>query len=141
MKNKGFTLVELAVTLILVIILMSISVPIYRKNTKNYEKAEGYALLASIRSAQEAYYVQYGTFLMSAMGSGGPGKSQVGEYWYTCNEEVLGINARTNKYFTYFNISSEWNYPNNTHRFIAVVTGSPGVLRMTYDLTAGVTIS
>lgn len=145
MKNKGFTLVELAVTLSIIIILMSVSVPIYRSNLTNYKKAEGYALLASIRSAQEKYYSEYGNFLCGSDGSGGVKTSYISS---TSNEEVLGINARTNKYYTVFsingyNLSGAYficDSTNNRYSFGSFVSGKNGTLRMWYNITSGVTI-
>lgn len=143
-NNKGFTLVELAVTVAIVIILMSVSVPIYKANTKKYKMTEAYALLAMIRAGQERYYVEHGHFLNGVNGSGGVSwKSS-----YTANEEVLGINARTNKYFTWFTIDSivgyngkEWG-GKGSERFAAVAVGGKdtGSLTMLYDTTDGVVI-
>ena len=57
--------------------------------------AEGYALLGTILSAQKAYFSEYGNFLLVQ-------HSCAGNAWQTCNETVLGIDARGNKYFTKF---------------------------------------
>ena len=140
-KAKGFTLVELAVTVAIIIILMAVSVPIYRSNLDNYRRTEGYALLASIRSAQERYYSEYGCFLPSSCGSGGGGNNA--NVWnvdyYTCNENVLGINARTNKYFTRFCIGGFYAGSNKSWQFAAYVQSSAvGYLTMIYNLTSGV---
>ncbi|MBQ3834730.1 MAG: prepilin-type N-terminal cleavage/methylation domain-containing protein [Elusimicrobia bacterium] len=141
MRNKGFTLVELAVTLSIIVILMAVSVPIYRSNLINYKRAEGYALLAAIRSAQEKYYSEYGTFLTSNQGSGGtPGGNPNAEI-VTSNEEVLGINARTNKFFRSFCIARDWPNSYCGYRFkAAVYGGTVGNLEMEYNVTSGVRI-
>ncbi len=98
-KNKtGFTLVELVIVIAIVIILSVISVPIYRGYVDKAKYAEGYALLGSILSAQKNYYSEYGTFLHVLRSSAGSGI-------YTNNETVLGIDARGNKYFTWFAIT------------------------------------
>ena len=97
-KLKGFTLVELVITIAIVIILSVVSVPIYRGYVNKAKMAEGYALLGTILSAQKAYYSQYGSFLRDTQASTKGGK------YYTTNEEVLGIDARGNKYFTLFSI-------------------------------------
>ncbi len=102
MKNKkcskkiyGFTLVELVITIAIVIILSVVSVPIYRSHTDKAKMAEGYALLGLILSAQKAYYSEYGNFLHCYQGSNIP------EHWGS-KDEVLGIDARGNKYFSFF---------------------------------------
>ncbi|MBQ3835379.1 MAG: prepilin-type N-terminal cleavage/methylation domain-containing protein [Elusimicrobia bacterium] len=139
-KQKGFTLVEMAITLIVVIILMSVSVPIYKNNTKNFKMAEGYALLATIRSAQENYYSEYGNFFIH------------GDCVFSVEEKVLGINAKTNKYFTKFcensnginEINGQYYYANidtAKYNFLACVTGSGGVLKLSYNLTLGTKIT
>ena len=99
MNKKGFTLVELVITIAIVIILSVVSVPIYRGYTEKAKIAEGYALLGMILSAQKAYYSEYGNFLSWANSSSGSSS-------LTNNEEVLGIDARGNKYFTWFEINN-----------------------------------
>ncbi|MBQ3835042.1 MAG: prepilin-type N-terminal cleavage/methylation domain-containing protein, partial [Elusimicrobia bacterium] len=81
MKNKGFSLVELIITIMIIIILSLISGPIYKSYALKAKEAEGYALLGAIRSAQDNYYRTYRTFYHT-YGA------------YTCNNEVLGIDAR-----------------------------------------------
>lgn len=140
-KAKGFTLVELAVTVAIIIILMAVSVPIYRSNLDNYRRTEGYALLAAIRSAQERYYSEYGNFLPSSCGSNGGGNNVYvwNTDYYTCNEEVLGINARTNKYFTNFCIGGFYAGDHKRYQFTAYIRSSSiGNLTMIYNLTSGV---
>lgn len=152
-KEKGFTLVELVITLIVIIILMSVSIPLYRSNTDNFKLAEGYALLATIRSAQERYYSEYGCFLISACGSGGSGRDGDSNPYATCNEEVLGVNARMNKYFSLFCIDTSYAVGSDPfspvrdkeHRFKAMVTsrdssfGNYGKrMILDYDLTCTV---
>ena len=62
-KIKGFTLLELIITISIVMVLSLISWPIYRKHSKEYTVlAEGYALLGAIKEAQINYYNEYGYF-------------------------------------------------------------------------------
>ncbi|MBQ3834151.1 MAG: pilin [Elusimicrobia bacterium] len=63
LKTNGFTLVELAITVAIIVILSSISVPIYKDYIGKSKMAEGYTLLSSIRNAQMEYYNEYGRFL------------------------------------------------------------------------------
>ena len=99
MKNKGFTLVELVITIAIVIILSVVSVPIYRGYVNKAKMAEGYALLGTLLSAQKAYFSEYGNFF-----DDGSGTPKADTSYYTCNEPILGIDARGNKYFTWFNV-------------------------------------
>ena len=87
-RLKGFTLVELVITIAIVIILSVVSVPIYRNYTVKAKLSEAYALLGVILSAQKAYYSEYGMF--------------AGHATWTAYHPVLGIDARGNKYFSWF---------------------------------------
>ncbi len=99
-QNVGFTLVELVIVIAIVIILSVISVPIYRGYVDKAKMAEGYALLGTIISAQKSYYSEYGYFWTSAW---------MGMDYRTSYNEYLGIDARSNKYFTFFTITSASN--------------------------------
>ena len=120
-RSVGFTLVEMIITMVIVVILSAISVPIYKDYVKKSKISEGYVLLSAIRSAQERYYTEYGTFY--AVGGD------------TCNEEVLAINAMTNKYFTIFNV----NVYRTLDKYRAYVHGAAEAqpyINMQYNLTS-----
>ena len=119
-NNKAFTLVELVITITLIIILTSISVPRYKNYSLSAKKAEGYALLGAIRDAQKQYKSEYATFFSS-------GRS------YTANHEVLGIDARTNKYFTNFCVGNGAG----AYYFTAYVTSRDlGAMTLSFNLSA-----
>lgn len=135
-RNFGFTLVELVLVISIVVVLSVISGPIYRSYAYKARQAEGYALLGTIRSAQESYYGEYEEFLMAYYGSG---KTKGN----TCNEEVLGIDARPNKYYTWFSIADNSNVGGDNwykYSFKAVVYGTAAAnLTMIFNRTSGVT--
>lgn len=137
MKNfsKGFTLVELVLVISIVVVLSVISGPIYRSYAYKARQAEGYALIGTIRSAQESYFGEYGTFLTYDCSSSGSN-------YYTCNEEVLGIDSRPNKYYTWFCINSgTQTSAARYYDFKAIVQGNgAAILRMYYNRTSGVTM-
>ena len=133
--KKGFTLVEMVITIALITILSVISVPLYKDHSKNAKLAEGYALLSAIRDAQVVYYSQYGNFLVY-------GHSSSKTSQFTCNEEVLGIDARANKYYTTFCVnycgytsggSSPYLTTNAKFYFGAIVSG----LMLQYNISLG----
>ncbi|MBQ3834547.1 MAG: prepilin-type N-terminal cleavage/methylation domain-containing protein [Elusimicrobia bacterium] len=117
-KKKGFTLVELVITIAIIIVLSSISVPIYKSYVKNAKISEGYILLGTIRDAQKQYKAEYGRFFYSR---------------HTCNDTVLGIDARANKYFTFFSAGDGAD----SYYFNAYVTSKDfGIKTLIYNLSA-----
>ncbi|MGB9643233.1 MAG: type IV pilin protein [Candidatus Ratteibacteria bacterium] len=120
LNKKGFTLVELMVVVIIVGILASVAVPIYRANIKKAMASEGAALLGSVLTAQRIYYAEYNT--------------------YTSNKAELGIETTGNKYFTDYTLSGV-----SATGFTATTQGTgaaSGVtVTMTYTNAGGATIS
>ncbi len=137
-KKKGFTLVELVIVIAIVIILSVVSVPIYRGYINKAKMAEGYALLGMVLSAQKAYYSEYGMFLHGYKSSAGTDNDG-----YTCNETVLGIDSRGNKYFTWFDVGRGIDSTNRD--FIAyvlkpedlVLNSAKPYLSLRYNITDG----
>ena len=128
-NRSGFTLVELVIVIAIVIILSVISVPIYRGYVDKAKWAEGYALLGNILSAQKAYYSEYGNFFSY--------KSVRAWYW-TCNEPSLGIDARGNKYFTWFGMDITKNYFNaQAMKHIDLIKEGKYYLLLQYNITKG----
>ena len=58
MKNKGFTLIELMVVIVIVGVLAGLAIPITKNRIDETRKQEAYAALHSIYSAQRTYYNQ-----------------------------------------------------------------------------------
>lgn len=87
-NKKGFSLSELVVTLVMVAILALLGLPVYRGYVKKGIATEGKALLGEINAAQQIYYTRNGQYFAGTYGV------------------PLGVDARTNKYFTSFNIST-----------------------------------
>ena len=57
-KRHGFTLIELMVVIMIVGVLASLSVPIFRDRTKQAKWTEGAATAAIIRKALRSYYAE-----------------------------------------------------------------------------------
>jgi prepilin-type N-terminal cleavage/methylation domain-containing protein len=61
-RSRGFTLVELAIVVVVVGILAVVGVAIYRRQTATARTAEATQLTGGIRSAQEAYKAERGVY-------------------------------------------------------------------------------
>ena len=60
--RAGFTLVELAVVIVIIGVLAAFGVPRFIKSVERSKAAEAFEYLSSIRTAQERYQAQYGTY-------------------------------------------------------------------------------
>ena len=59
---RGFTLIELMVTIIIIGVLASIAIPMYRANVNRAIKAEADATMGTIRTALRVYYAEFGKY-------------------------------------------------------------------------------
>ena len=125
-RSKGFTLVELMITVAIVVVLSMIAGPIYKDYTTQSKKAEVYSLVGRIRDAQINYYNEYGSFLENA------------------SQSYFGIKPKLYKYVNTFQIAA--GYPHVTvlsYRFTSIVTSKNisgfGNVTLIYDITDGAT--
>ena len=61
-NRKGFTLVELAVVIVIIGVLAAFGVPRFLKSVERSKAAEGFAYLSAVRAAQERYHAREGTY-------------------------------------------------------------------------------
>ena len=60
--RKGFTLVELAVVIVIIGVLAAFGVPRFLKSVERTKASEAFAYLAAVRSAQERYIAKEGKY-------------------------------------------------------------------------------
>ncbi len=92
-SRKGFTLVELAVVIVIIGVLAAFGVPQFLKSVERSKAAEAFNYLAAVRAAQERYLAKNGFYYSGTVGAGGV---------YSENEdtgETLDINQNLPKYF------------------------------------------
>ena len=68
--ERGFTLIELMVVVIIVGVLAAIAIPLYTGYIKNARTSEGTARLAAIMTAAKAYHQRYSAWPASADAEG-----------------------------------------------------------------------
>ena len=61
-REGGFTLVELAVVVVVVGVLTALGVPRFIRSVERTRAAEAFEYLASVRSAQERYQARHGSY-------------------------------------------------------------------------------
>jgi prepilin-type N-terminal cleavage/methylation domain-containing protein len=83
--TKGFTLIELMVVIIIIGVLASISVPIYRQYVSKARCAEGQALAGAVAAAARVYYAEHGSLPATYTSSG--------------VDSTLNVDPTQNRYF------------------------------------------
>ena len=73
--NKGFTLIELMIVVAIIGILAAIAIPNFLRFQLKSKTSEGKVNLAAIRTAQESYQAEFGTYVESG-GTFPPGHTQ-----------------------------------------------------------------
>lgn len=96
-NNKGFTLVELVVIVVIVGVLSLVGQVVFKNYTKQAVLTEGRSLMSTILTAQKNYYVEYSNVYTRPFA------------WnaWTMEDLVLDVDASSCKYFTAFTVSNK----------------------------------
>jgi prepilin-type N-terminal cleavage/methylation domain-containing protein len=86
--RKGFTLVELAVVIVIIGVLAAFGVPKFLNSVEKSKATEAFNFLSSIQGAEERYIAQYGVYSAVIVGDG------------TTANPGLDVVMPTMKYFT-----------------------------------------
>ena len=65
-NQRGFTLVELMIVVIIVGILAAVAIPMYQGATERAKASEAVAALGTIRGAMRVYFAEHGTYVNAA---------------------------------------------------------------------------
>ena len=65
-SNKGFTLIELMIVVAIIGILAAIAIPNFLRFQLKAKSSEGKVNIAAIRTAQESYLAEFGSYLVAA---------------------------------------------------------------------------
>ncbi len=97
--QRGFTLIELMIVILLMSIILGISIPSYRSYTLKAGRADASSALLRIAAAQERFYLQNGTYASNAQLAPAPpnglgfagAKSERGYYDLAIAPDVGGL--------------------------------------------------
>jgi type IV pilus assembly protein PilA len=104
-SEKGFTLIELMIVVAIIGILAAIAIPNFIRFQLKAKSSEGKVNLAAIRTAEEGYMAEYGTYVGAALTPAAvPGASK--DAWTLqgiagANFDTLGWSPEGNVYFQY----------------------------------------
>jgi type IV pilus assembly protein PilE len=71
-RNKGFSLVEVMIVMVIVGIIMSLGIPGYRGYLQRANRADATTALLRISAAQERFFIANGTYASNAQLAGAP---------------------------------------------------------------------
>ncbi len=91
--RKGFTLVELAVVIVIIGVLAAFGVPRFLKSVERSKAAEAFQYLSAVRAAQERFLAKNGYYYA------GTPDADSGAYPADAQGETLDITQRPPKYF------------------------------------------
>ena len=85
MRMRGFTLIEVLITVVIVGILAAIALPSYKNQIQKTRRSDAKSALIAAAGQMERYMTERGTYASATLGSGGvyPSTTQNGYYMLT----------------------------------------------------------
>lgn len=82
-KKRGFTLIELMIVIAIIALLSMVAVPQMLRYVAKAKRAEAYAFLSSLASAQKAHFAEHGVYATTFGGATGLAWKPEGNHAYT----------------------------------------------------------
>jgi type IV pilus assembly protein PilE len=95
MRNRGFTLIELMIVVVVITILAAIALPSYFAQVQKSRRAEGRASLLAAASQMERYFTERSTYATATLGTGGVYPDQTEHGYYALSLSNLGASTFT----------------------------------------------
>lgn len=91
--QRGLTLIELMVALVMVAILTAVALPSYRQYVQKSRRADATTTLLTLAQAMERWYSERGTYAGATVGSGGLMRSSSPQGFYTLSITAQDANG------------------------------------------------
>lgn len=100
-SKKGFTLIELMIVVAIIGILAAIAIPNFIRFQLKSKSSEGKVNLAAIRTAEEGYMAEFGSYVAAGASPAAPGGSSKAAFVDAGGFNTLGWAPEGNVYFSY----------------------------------------
>ncbi|HTP47185.1 MAG TPA: type IV pilin protein [Casimicrobiaceae bacterium] len=93
MRNRGFTLLELLIAVVIVGVLAAIALPSYQNQIHKTRRSDAKSALVGAAGQMERYFTERGTYATATLGSGGVYPSSTQNGYYTLSFANLGATS------------------------------------------------